>query len=102
MRVFTLPPLLLVIGLALSGCDSPSPQFFHGERREVMADGMSYTVFRVGNEVEVYRTNPMILPRLSLVFAGAKAAIAKATGCAVKDGSLEGDAALMRARLDCG
>jgi hypothetical protein len=73
-----------------------------GERQKVEVSGTAFTVYRKGDAVEVYRTTPEFMPRMSEVFARAEQAIEQATGCAVKDGSLVGDAALMRAVLDCG
>jgi hypothetical protein len=88
--------------IALAGCDTPSPRFMSGERRAVSVDGTAFTVYRTGDSVEVYRTTPQLLPRRSVVFASAERAIRQATGCAVADGSLLGDVALMQATLDCG
>lgn len=87
---------------ALSACDSPSPQFMRGERFEAAVDGSTFTIWRQGDAVEVYRTSPEMLPRVSEVFAKAEVAIRRTTGCGVATGSMAGDAALMKARLDCG
>jgi hypothetical protein len=72
------------------------------ERHAVEVDGTAFTVYRRGDAVEVYRTTPEFMPRRSVVFARAEQAIRQATGCAVAEGSLIGDAALMKAALDCG
>jgi len=94
-------PVFAALFVGLAACDSPSPRMMSGERQEVAISGSTFTVYRKGTEVEVYRTSPEMLPRLSEVFAKAEQAIRQTTGCAVKDGSLVGDAALIRARLDC-
>ncbi|WP_281840849.1 hypothetical protein [Sinisalibacter aestuarii] len=72
-----------------------------GERQTVIVEGTGFTVHRKGSAVEVYRTTPELMPRLSVVFARAETAIRQATGCAVVPGTLVGDAALMKAALDC-
>jgi hypothetical protein len=72
------------------------------ERLEAEVEGSRFTIWRQGESVEVYRTSPEMLPRLSEVFAKAEVAIRQVTGCAVATGSMVGDAALMKAELDCG
>ena len=96
----TLPVLLLPALLA--ACASPSPQMMRGERLQTVVDGSRFTLYRKGDAVEIYRTSPEMLPRLSEVMAKAEIAVTRTTGCAVKSGSLRGDAALMTAQLDCG
>lgn len=73
-----------------------------GVHRSVIAGGSRFSVWRVGEEVEVLRTSPEALPRLSVVLARAEQAIVLATGCAVRAGTMIGDQALIKARLDCG
>lgn len=90
-----------VVIIAVSACDSPSPRLMRGERHTLEVDGSTFTVWRRGEEVEVYRTSVEFMPRMSEVFAKAETAIRQATGCAVVPGSLAGDAALMVAELDC-
>lgn len=97
-----LPGLALCLALGVAGCDSPSPRMMSGERQAVVIDGTAFTVYRRGDAVEVYRTTPEFMPRRSVVFARAEQAVRKATGCAVAEGSLIGDAALMKAALNCG
>ena len=60
------------------------------------------TIWQNGEMVEIYRTSPEALPRLSEVMAKAATAVEQVTGCRVREGSLVGDAALMKATLDCG
>jgi len=88
--------------LALTGCDSPSPRMMGAAQRTVTVDGSTFGVHWNGEEAEVYRTSPELMPRLSEVFAKAEKAIGIASGCAVVPGSLAGDAALITARIDCG
>ncbi|HHS93728.1 MAG TPA: hypothetical protein ENK63_00070, partial [Rhodobacterales bacterium] len=57
MRLSRAIPLILWLSAAaLSGCDSPSPRMMAGERQEIMIEGTAFTVYRSGDEVEVYRT----------------------------------------------
>lgn len=85
----------------LASCDSPSPYFMSGEQTEVVIDGSRFSVHRQGSLVEVYRMSMEWRPRLSVVLARARLAIEQVTGCPVREGSLQGDHALIRAQLDC-
>lgn len=72
-----------------------------GEQTEVVIDGSTFSVHRQGSLVEVYRTSFEWRPPLSRVLARARLAIEQATGCPVREGSVIGDHALIRAQLDC-
>ena len=96
------PLLALVLASILAACASPSPQMMRGEKIQTEVAGSRFTIWRKGEMVEIYRTSPEMLPRASEVMAKAEIAVTRATGCAVKSGSLAGDAALMTATLDCG
>lgn len=93
--------LILALAATLAACASPSPQMMRGEKLQTEVAGSRFTIWRKGEMVEIYRTSPEMLPRLSEVMAKAEIAVTRTTGCAVKPGSLAGDAALMTARLDC-
>ena len=73
-----------------------------GEKFETEVAGTRFTIWQKAESVEIYRTSPEMMPRLSEVMAKAAIAVGRVTGCAVTPGSLVGDAALMKARLDCG
>lgn len=90
-----------ILLLTLSACASPSPRFIGAERSEISVEEMTFTVFRRGSEVEVYRTGFAPLPRQRDVFTGAITAIEAATQCSVRPRSMTGDAALIRASIDC-
>ncbi|MEO0701105.1 MAG: hypothetical protein AAFY80_03095 [Pseudomonadota bacterium] len=92
---------LLCLCLALTACASPSPRFMGAERSDVVVDGMRFAVFRRGSEVEVFRLGPGAIPRQRDVFTNAITAITQVTGCDVRPKSMTGDAALVRASLDC-
>lgn len=93
--------LSLVSAFALLACNSPSPQFMDGSQQTVETGGMTFGVWRVGDEVEVIRTSMHAVPRLSEVRRNAVAAVLIATGCPVKDGTVTGDQAITLAKLDC-
>ena len=67
MRIFA-----LLTALALVGCNSPSPRFMDSPHVEVVVDGSRFSVWRNGDRVEVIRTSPEALPRLSVVLARAE------------------------------
>ena len=96
-----LAPALLAVA-ALAACASPSPQMMSGTKHTAEVDGSRFTIWQRGEAVEIYRTSPEMMPHLSEVMAKAAVAVERVTGCPVKDGSMAGDAALMKAVLDCG
>jgi len=103
LKTQTLKPFVsLVLAASLAACASPSPQMMRGQKFQAKVAGSSFTIWRSGDAVEIYRTSPEMIPRLSEVMAKASVAVSRVTGCAVKQGSLAGDAALMTAKLDCG
>ncbi len=92
---------LLLIMIALSGCDSPSPALHSGQSYEHQLEGYRFTVWRKGNSIEVIRHG--YAPRADqtrLKDVMAEAAI-HATGCALVPQSIEGDTGVLRARLAC-
>jgi hypothetical protein len=60
-----------------------------------------FTVFRKGENVQVIRTSREALPKKEEVFEKAAIAIREATGCAVKPNTMDGDPAVVDARLAC-
>jgi len=102
MKHRTYSLVFLALAATLAACASPSPQLMRGQKLEAEVAGSRFTIWRKGEMVEIYRTSPEMLPRLSEVMAKAEIAVTRVTGCAVTSGSLAGDAALMTATLDCG
>lgn len=95
MRVFY--GLLFV----LAACDSPSPQLGRAEPTRIVRDGYALTVWRSGDQVEVIRHGyaPRAdLPKLRGVLLQA---MRDTTGCDLQASSVNGDAGVLRARLDC-
>lgn len=91
----------IVLCLCLAACASPSPRFQGATPTRVSVAGMDFAVFRSGAEVEAIRTNAMPVPRQRDVFRNAIAAIEQATGCTLRPRSMTGDAAIIRAAVDC-
>ncbi len=85
----------------LAACASPSVQYLGSEGVPVDVGASRYTVFRKGDNVQVIRTNPVLLPNRNQVFTEAALAIHRATGCDVRRNSLTGDQAVINAQLDC-
>ena len=90
---------ILLIPILLTACDVPALQMRGAERHEVTVGQSRFTVYRLGDEVEVIRTN--FEYRKGIMERGYQA-IELATGCQVRPGSFDGDPARMTARVTCG
>ncbi len=94
---------LPVVSLGLmSSCDSPSVAFMGSPKTVVVIEESTFSVHRRDDRVEVYRTSFEMLPNRLQVLGRAELAIEQATGCTVWKGTLNGDQALIKARLACG
>lgn len=93
--------LPILLGVFLTACASPSIQYLGAEGVPVDVGASRYTVFRKGDNVQVIRTNPVLLPNRNQVFAEAAIAIQRATGCAVRNNAMNGDQAVITATLAC-
>jgi hypothetical protein len=85
----------------LGGCDSQSMEFMAARSENVVIGGMNFGVHWTDKATEVYRTGMIARRQWDDVPANALLAIETVTGCKVKEGSMEGDAALMKAKLTC-
>lgn len=92
---------LVLCGYSLGACDSPSVAFMGATKTIVVIENSTFSVHRRDDQVEVYRTSFEMLPVREQVLRRAALAIEQATGCAVKNGSLAGDQALIKASLAC-
>ncbi len=94
---------VLIVGLGLTACDSPSPQFRTQDTTttEVTVEGSLFKIHRRENWVESYRTSFEALPNVSKILRRAKVAIELGTGCPIREGSLTGDQGIQRAELNC-
>jgi len=95
-------PLGFVLFGVLTACDSPSVAFLGSQKTIVVIESSTFSVHRREDRVEVYRTSFELLPDRAQVLRHAELAIMQATGCKVWKGSLNGDQALIKARLACG
>ena len=95
------PELLagLIGSIFLAGCDSPSPAMRASRNATVEVGGMTFGVHWTDDEAEIYRTGWAKRSQWADIPANAEIAVKQVTGCAVK--SMDGDPALMTARLDC-
>lgn len=91
---------LLAAAVALIGCDTPGPGFRGVEPVRITVRGDVFDVRVDGVQAEAMRLNARWAPNLDSVAPNGVAAIEKVSGCRVR--RLDGDAALMTARLDCG
>ena len=90
----------VILLVTLAGCDTASPAF-RGIEPVRITVGKSVFAIRVKeNRAEAIRLNPEWAPRIDAVAPRAVAAIEKVSGCEVI--RLDGDQALMVARLKCG
>ena len=92
----------LTFALALAGCDGPSAEFAGLPPRIVEVEGSTFRVWVDGPRAEALRTNAEASFTLAAVAPRAARAMEMASGCRVVPGSIEGDAAMIRAALDCG
>ena len=92
--------MIATLILALAGCNGPGPGFDEVEATRIAVGPSRFDVRVKGARAEAIRLNPEPAPRLAAVAPRGVAAIEKVSGCRVR--RLEGDAALMRAWLDCG
>lgn len=90
---------LLILLLVLSGCDSPSLAFRDVAARQVVVDGSRFSVRVKGEHAEIIRLSPERWPRFDEVRTKAERAVYMATGCSVV--AIDGDVALMKARVRC-
>ena len=91
----------VLILVFLGACDSPSIAFRDGVHGTAEAGGSRFGIHVKGDRVEAYRVSREWRPRLDEVRVRAVTAIEGLTGCAVKPGSVDGDQAIIRARLRC-
>ena len=97
MRTFLILCSVLVI---LAGCDTPSEDYRGIPATRVDVAGSVFDVRVKGRRAEAVRVNTRYAPNRESVALGATAAIEGVSGCEVA--ALDGDQAMITARLDCG
>jgi hypothetical protein len=90
---------LLIAALLLTACDSPSPAMRASRNATIDVGGMTFGVHWTDSEAEIYRTGWARRDQWAQIPANAEIATEKVTGCEVT--SMDGDPALMTARLKC-
>ncbi len=93
---------VLTLALLLAACDSPHPEFMGIRPKVITIAGSTFAVRIRGEKAEAIRTSREMVPKIGEIFPKAAAAIEIASGCPVVANSMKGDAAYMRARIDCG
>ena len=89
-----------VLVIAITGCGAPGPEFHDIPATRIHIGESVFDVRVKGTRAEAIRRNAEYAPRLAAVAPRGVAAIEKVSGCRVR--KLDGDAAVMRAWLDCG
>lgn len=84
----------------LAACNTPGLGFGGIAPVRITVQGSVFDVRIDGSRAEAIRINTQWAPRLEVVAPQGVAAIEKVSGCRVR--KLDGDAAQMTARLDCG
>lgn len=92
-----------LIGMVLcSGCNGPSPALRDANGVPVVVEGSEFLIYRRGIRVEAVRTNFEFPATVKSIFPKAAVAIERATGCPPHLATMTGDAAHIKADLNCG
>jgi len=102
MRSFSLIISTVSILSVLVACDGPSPRMIGSLGNTVVVGGSVFEVYVKGNVAEAVRTNFEFPAKIDTIFPRARIAIEQVSGCSIQENGLFGDAALIRAKLDCG
>lgn len=85
----------------LVACDSPSPLLGQAEPMRLQRGGYDITVWRAGDDVEAIRHGMARRADKPQLRAVLMQAMQDATGCDLRENSVEGDIGVLRARLSC-
>ena len=85
----------------LAACDAPALSMRGAVKHEVQVGQSQFSVYHLGDEVEVIRTNFEYGAAAKGIMARGYEAIYLATGCQVRPGTFDGDPARMTARVTC-
>lgn len=83
-------------------CSGPGVQMSGVPGRKITVQGSDFTVYIRGERAQAVRTGFEFPARISDIFPKAAIAIEQISGCSVRASGMSGDAALIRAKLDCG
>ena len=94
--------LALFAAFALVGCGAqPAPEFFQAQRRDVVRDGRTYTVYHTDKRVEVIRLGYAARGSHQAIRATMIGLIPEVTGCRLVESTLQGDSGEMRGSISC-
>lgn len=82
-------------------CSGPGVQMTGVQGQKVTVQGSDFTVYIRGERAQAVRTGFEFPARISDIFPKAAIAIEQVSGCSVRPSGMSGDAALIRAKLDC-
>ena len=85
--------------LVLGACDMPGTHFENVPATRVTVDGSIFDIRVRGRLAEAVRSNPQYAPRLGAIRSRAAFAMAKVSGCKVRE--VRGDPALLTGILAC-
>lgn len=91
----------LALCLMLAACDSHSPQLGRAEPTKLTRGGYEITVWRAGDRVEAIRHGFARRADKPHLRATLMRAMRDATGCDLRENSVEGDIGVLRGRLSC-
>ncbi|MBI1492883.1 hypothetical protein [Halocynthiibacter styelae] len=86
----------------IAACSGPGVQMTGVQGQKVTVQGSAFTVYTRGDHAQAVRTGFEFPARISDIFPKAAIAIEQVSGCSVRPSGMSGDAALIRAKLDCG
>ena len=89
----------IIICLAVAGCNTPGPQFRGLPATRVTVEGSVFDVRLRGDMAEAMRVNMEFAPRFGPIRDKAAVAMARVSGCGVRE--VRGDQALATGTLDC-
>jgi len=93
--------VLSVLLCLMSACSGPGVQMAGIQGQKVTVQGSGFTVYIRGERAQAVRTDFEFPARISDIFPKAAIAIEQVSGCSVRPSGMSGDAALIRAKLDC-
>ncbi|MGB1235057.1 MAG: hypothetical protein ACPG5U_04940 [Planktomarina sp.] len=92
----------IILGLwFITACDSPTVDFAQIAAKQVKIQSSVFSIRQSGDRAQAIRTSTEYAPNWAYTAIRFAQAIEQATSCTIKPKSMEGDQALMEARLDC-
>jgi len=96
MRVFSLAVVILLVA-----CDSPSPGMQGEGHFKTEIEGVKITIWQKRDKVEIIRHGFAYRQDSSRIMCLMVQAAGSVTGCRLRPETIEGDAGVLRARLEC-